>query len=366
MSATGAQAFDGGRDWAMGEGKDGGLRGTIRRGAMICAAIAAAVLAFYSIGTMMDRLGKAQDAEQSIDLAAFANVLLDDLNRERSEAIYVAAAGIDTPTEFNARARTTDDTIGVLTNALLPAGGGTLGPVQENTARHALDVLANMQGLRDGVRSQSIGPARVSQGYGAIMDRLIADMGLMLGRLADGNDSVTPGFAALARLDDQVGLETGLGFTGFALGSMPAELHPLFHEAIAAQTGHRLAFLGAASVDDASALDRVLGLAEQSDVLMAREALHASAGGTVLDASHRLAWSRYMKAKETDLTVLRSVFVRDHLQLIAQGHRDVARSALFSGLVGLVLIVLALGAALLATRARPARLRAGAAPDMAE
>lgn len=343
----------------MTEDDPGTARSAIRTGALVVAAIAAAVLALYTASSTLGALGQAQGAERSIDMAAFANVLLDDLNRERSEAIYVVSAGIENPADYEARARSTNETIAILTNALLPANGPrVLDARQEATARSALGVLSGVEGLREGVRNQTIRPVDASAGYTAITDELIESMGVMLGRLSAGDDAVEPGFVAMARLDDRVGLETGLGFTGFALGGLSADLHPVFNAAIIEQGEHRLAFNEIVSAQEASLLNRTFGQTEQGNVHLARAALHASAGGSALDTSHRLAWSQHMVAKDTDLTVMRNVFVREHLQIIAQAHRDRARRTMWTGLAGLLLIALALGGVLLATRGRAGRASA--------
>ncbi|PWE17706.1 hypothetical protein DDZ18_08595 [Marinicauda salina] len=307
-------------------------RARLRNGVIAAAAILAVSLAVWTFGAVNAERDRARRLEEAIELSAVASVLLHDLDRERSEAVYVTADPAAAKADFNARARNTDDAIATVVDGLAPAGGAKrlLGP-QDPVAEHALSALERLDGLRAAVNARSLAPDETAARYTRVIDALIADQGAMLARLSPERPDIAHALIALARLADRVGLERGLGCLGFAVHGMPPMLETLLTSAHAEQALNRSRFVEHAPPERAAMLRATIARTETPEQARARTLLAASARGAELDASLHGAWSGSMRELSADLSVLKNVYLRESLEGLVIRHRARARARLILG-----------------------------------
>lgn len=302
------------------------------------AALIAGILAF----NVISELQRASRADAAADTIALANLLFDDLERERSEAIYLAAAPDAGAADFAARTAATDQTLRSLMSS--PLFTATSLPADQQAivdrAAAALDRLAQ---LRAPVIARTAGPAQAGQGYTDVHDMLIENMGAMFTRLS-GRDACFPDkFVALAKLQDRVALEMAIGYVSFAIADMPASLHTMFNTALAEQAEHQARYRDLAGPGAPLDLDAVLERSAANGLYEARAALHAAAAGVAPDPVHRTAWSQTIALRVTDLAVARNRFSREQLAQLVADCRERLRSALVRAAIGFVLLLLAFG-----------------------
>jgi len=134
----------------------------------VFALLIAAVLAVTAL-VEARRLG---EVDRTLDALAHANVLLDDLDRERSEAIYVSAWPEADPAEFNRRVETSRTTRATMNAALF---SGDADPVaSEPEVQSARTALNGLDALRAQVGERALAPDAVARSYTGIIDELIA------------------------------------------------------------------------------------------------------------------------------------------------------------------------------------------------
>lgn len=303
------------------------------------AIVLTAILAF----TVIVELQRASRAQAAVDTIALANVLLDDLERERSEAIYLTASPAANTIDYATRTATTDETMRSLAASSLFTDA-SLSARQRSIVDHASAALGRLPALREPVTARTASSIDTARGYTAIHDALIEDMAALFDAFS-GDPSSFPGrFEALAKLHDRVALETAVGYVAFAVDGMPSTLHTVFNEAIAAQSEYQTRYGEFSGRTAALALDALLERSAGLALYQARDALHAASSGLAPDPQHRVSWSQTMAPRVTDLAVERNRLARTELEQLVVDSRKRLFGAVLRAAIGVVVLLLALGA----------------------
>lgn len=294
-------------------------------------------------------------AKTSLEHFAYANVLLDDLGRERSEAIYLVTLEGRTPDEYESQIDSTGSIMSALSNAVSDQRWErTLSQSGQESIERTRVAVSALGALREDVRNGTIPADAVITRYGDLIDVLIAEMGLLnhdrLGESRFGN-----AFVALATLDDRIGIENALGQVAFTRGWLPDALRDEFAQSIEMQQVQRTQYHVTTDAASASALNLAFRRTDTAELTATRNALLGSSGDNpLLDPSDIVAWSESMRARHNDLSTLRRLRLRAEIETFEAATRTRMRAALVQGLgAGVLALILMTG--LLALEERRAR-----------
>ncbi|TGY88460.1 hypothetical protein E5163_11635 [Marinicauda algicola] len=304
----------------------------------------AAVLAFILAFNVLNEMARADRANAAVETIALSNILLDDLARERSEAIYLTAAPAAGLADFTERMAATDATMASLGASPLFASGALTGR-QRAIADRAVAAAGQLHALRAQVLSREAATIETAQEYTELTDIVIASMGDMFDALNGEPTAFSAEFAALARLQDRVSLESGIGYAGFALRGMDDPLNAVFDGAIARQRDERAAFLSVAGEARLAELDAVLALTGGPELARVRANLQQ---GAAPDPGLRPVWSDIMLARVSDLALERNRFARERLEALAAASHEPLRHAIVRAIAAFAALGLAFAAVRLA------------------
>lgn len=316
-------------------------QGALCRLAVAVALGFAVLLAGILVFNVVTEMQRARRANAAVDTIALSNILLDDLQRERSEAIYLIVAPTADMSDYARRGVATDGTIESLEASALLTGVSLSGN-QRAILDHGADTLIRLSALREGVTARTVSAFEAAQGYTAVNDALIEDMAALFAAFSGEPTRIPAQFEALAKLHDRVALETAAGYSGFAIGEMPEGLHGVFTGARSAQARQRERYREISQGRETLDLDALLGMTDSPGLHEARAALQASAGGPAPDPLHREAWSQTMAPRVTDLSVARNRFAREQLEQLAAASHARLRGALVRAAIAMASLVLAL------------------------
>lgn len=319
------------------------------------AALLLIMLAFH----VLTEFQRARRANAAVDTIALTNVLLDDLARERSEAIYLAVSPDAGTADFAERAGATDGTLAALGRSPL-FKPGILSRRQQAVAQQAVAAIGELPALRAQVMARETGTIEIAQAYTELTDTVIGAMGDVFDEMSPGLSAFSVEYEALARLLDRANLEVGVVYAGFALADMPAPLHAVLTEAIAGQEAAKDAFREAAGPSRGLDLDALLGLTEGLELHQVRANMHAASRTGSPDPALRALWSEIMPARIADLVLERNRFARENLEALAAAsharlRQAVLREVVALAVLGLSFIVVRGGVAMIARRRRTRR-----------
>ena len=290
-------------------------------------------------------------ADKSLEHFAYANVMLDDLGRERTEAIYLTALKDSAPDEYESRVESTDSIMSVLSTAVADEDWRrSLSDVGRESLNRTRPAVLALGPLREDVRRGTASPEAVATRYTAVIDSMIAEMGVLIhDRL--GETTFGEAFVALATLDDRIGLEDALGQVAFAQGWLPEPLRAEFERVIETQQVQRTQYHANTDAAAASALNLAFHRTGTASLTAMRDAVWgAGEEGAVLERSEMIAWSESMRARHNDVSMLRGLRLRDETELFEAATRARMRSALLQGVIASFLVLILMSGALLVLR----------------
>ncbi|MFW6413413.1 MAG: nitrate- and nitrite sensing domain-containing protein [Oceanicaulis sp.] len=304
--------------------------------------IALAIVGATALSTLAQTTERVNTAAAVSAFVADAAVVLDDLQRERTNAAtFRLNPDMVTRQMLAERRRDTDRTIETMF-ARTAATAPLLGDDALNRIRAS---LSGLEQARASSEDRTIALDTAVDAYTEVISSFLEGLADAFADSEISDPAFSTAFVLIARLQERVAIETSVGLLAFAGGALPVDSHTVLIEAIAPQSALADGFSKLAGPVWSDALSETLAGVDPGRLAAARGALIEAGYSGALDVSHRTFWREERLPVYFDLGVLRIRYAQEGLaEIVAAARAERAAAVRIAGLKLLILLTAAAAA----------------------